>query len=102
MGLLLEAIGKALLTILGVSLATFYCYYYFNKVFKNKIKKREIADLFVATIVLAGATVSLGAAVVQAKHMYLLYFSILAVFVSTVNLVKKFLDLRDKWSEEGQ
>ncbi|PHC41340.1 hypothetical protein COF09_16670 [Bacillus toyonensis] len=102
MGLLLEALGKALLTILVVSFATFYCYYYLNKSIKKKIKKREIVDLFVATIVLAGAAVSLGAAVVQAKYMYLLYFSILAVFVSTVNLVKKFLDLKDKWSEEGK
>ncbi|PEV15748.1 hypothetical protein CN417_00600 [Bacillus thuringiensis] len=100
MGLLLEALGKALVTILVVSFATLYYYYYLNKSIAKKIKKREIVDLFVATIVFAGAAVSLGVAVVQAKYMHLLYFSILAVFVSVVNLIKKFLDLRDKWWEE--
>ncbi|QWG59924.1 hypothetical protein [Bacillus mycoides] len=100
MGVIFEALGKALVTILIVGFVTILYYYGLNKSDKKKIKKREIVDLFVAAIVLAGATVSLATAVVQAKYMYLLYFSILAVFVSAVNLVKKYLDLKDKLHEE--
>lgn len=97
MEFLFEAAWKAMVTFLVVGFFTAVCYCCgLNESQRKKVKKREFVDLFVAVVVLVGAVISLVTTVVQVKYVILVYLSSLAVFVSLVNLTKKFLDLKDK------